>query len=249
MPKWKRIYAPSLKRRYALNTSAAKESAPRKRLQGFAASRSSCDLKTKDSLHVLSASARNGSAVRKSAAPRKQDCVRRSSSSLRLRLRSASDLPRRQDLLSRSRKDSRKKRLARAEEERRAAREAEERRIEAERQAEAERIRREAEERAANESAAAPDTTKYTYTSKLVKLLFRKSVDPNITSRIHEIIKATIEYYGKEKVYLKIKASVPDTSTVCLEFVQIPMEEMELLSNIIKVLGNSGLGIAKAIVE
>ena len=137
----------------------------------------------------------------------------------------------------------------RAEEERRAAREAEERRIEAERQAEAERIRREAEERAANESAAAPDTTKYTYTSKLVKLLFRKSVDPNITSRIHEIIKATIEYYGKEKVYLKIKASVPDTSTVCLEFVQIPMEEMELLSNIIKVLGNSGLGIAKAIVE
>ena len=51
------------------------------------------------------------------------------------------------------------------------------------------------------------------------------------------------------KVYLKIKATVPDTSTVILEFVKIPMEEMELLGNIIKVLGNSGLGIAKAIVE
>ena len=89
----------------------------------------------------------------------------------------------------------------------------------------------------------------YTYTSKSVKLLFRRSVDPNITGRIHEIIKATLDYYGKSKVYLKIKATVPDTETVILEFVKIPMEEMELLGNIIKVLGNSGLGIAKAILE
>ena len=48
---------------------------------------------------------------------------------------------------------------------------------------------------------------------------------------------------------MKIKATVPDTETVILEFIKIPMEEMELLGNIIKVLGNSGLGIAKAIVE
>ena len=59
----------------------------------------------------------------------------------------------------------------------------------------------------------------------------------------------TLEYYGKDKIYLKVKASVPDSQTVCLEFMKIPMEEMQLLSNIIKVLGNSGLGIAKAIVE
>ncbi len=89
----------------------------------------------------------------------------------------------------------------------------------------------------------------YTYTSKIVKLLFRRSVDPNITARIHEIVKATLDYYGKSKVYLKIKATVPDSQTVVLEFLKIPMEEMELLGNIIKVLGNSGLGIAKAIVE
>ncbi len=89
----------------------------------------------------------------------------------------------------------------------------------------------------------------YTYTSKNVKLQFRRSVDPNITARIHEIIKATLDYYGKSKVYLKIRATVPDSQTVVLEFVRIPMEEMELLGNIIKVLGNSGLGIAKAIVE
>ena len=48
---------------------------------------------------------------------------------------------------------------------------------------------------------------------------------------------------------MRIKATVPDSTTVCLEFVQFPLEEMELLGNIIKVIGNSGLGIAKAILE
>ncbi len=101
-----------------------------------------------------------------------------------------------------------------------------------------------------NEAIAGGIRTKnYTYTSKTVRLLFRRSVDPNITSRIYEIIKTTLEYYGKEKMYMRIKATIPDTTTVNLEFLEIPMEEMALLSNIIKVLGNSGLGIAKAIVE
>ncbi len=123
--------------------------------------------------------------------------------------------------------------------------------LEATRQAEIERIRREAEEQRVAAMKAMPvmDDCKYTYTSKTVKLIFRRSVDPNITTRIHEIIKATLEYYGKDRVYLKIKASVPDSQTVCLEFVHIPMEEMQLLGNIIKILGNSGLGIAKAIIE
>ena len=95
--------------------------------------------------------------------------------------------------------------------------------------------------------APAPDT--YTYVSKTVKLLFRRPVDPNVTTRIHEIIKATVEYFGKERVKLRIKASVPDSETVILEFMSIPMEEMQLLTSIIQVLGSSGLGIAKAIVE
>jgi hypothetical protein len=34
-----------------------------------------------------------------------------------------------------------------------------------------------------------------------------------------------------------------------LEFIDIPLEEMPLLGNIIKVLGGSGLGISKAIIE
>ncbi len=127
----------------------------------------------------------------------------------------------------------------------------EEKAIEAVRQAELERIRREEEEQKKRAKEAMPDMSskKYAYTSKTVKLLFRRSVDPNITTRIQEIIKATVDYYGKDNVYLKIRASMPDTQTVILEFTNIPLEEMELLGNIIKILGNSGIGIAKAIID
>jgi hypothetical protein len=146
--------------------------------------------------------------------------------------------------------------LARAAEERRRE---EEHRAAEERRRQAEAAKREADRKAEEERAAKIKATEalagnaksknYTYTSKTVKFLFRRAVDPNITARIYEIIKTTLEYYGKEKMYMRIKATIPDTTTVILEFVEIPMEEMALLSNIIKVLGNSGLGIAKAIVE
>ena len=130
-------------------------------------------------------------------------------------------------------------------------REEQERELEQIRQAELDRIRREDEEARARAKAAMPEMGdgRYSYTSKTVKFLFRKNVDPNITTRIQEIIKATVDYYGKDGVYLRIKATVPDTQTVILEFAQIPIEEMPLLGNIIKILGNSGLGIAKAIIE
>ncbi len=126
-----------------------------------------------------------------------------------------------------------------------------ERELEAIRQAELDRIaqeRAEALERAKN---AMPDMGdgKPAYTSKTVRLVFRRSVDPNITTRIQQLIKSTVDYYGKDRVYLRIRATLPDTQTVVLEFADIPIEEMPLLGNIIKVLGNSGLGIAKAIIE
>ena len=130
-------------------------------------------------------------------------------------------------------------------------REREERELEALRQAELERIRREEEEARERARAAMPEMGdgRYSYTSKSVRLVFRRSVDPNVTTTIQEIIKATVEYYGKDRVYLKIRASVPDSQTVVLDFEHIPIEEMTLLGNIIKILGHSGLGIAKAIVE
>lgn len=132
-------------------------------------------------------------------------------------------------------------------------REEEERRQEAERirTAERERIIREQEEARERARAAMPEMGdgKYSYTTKIVKLIFPRNVDPNITTRIHEVIKTTVDYYGKDNVSLRIRASIPDSRTVLLEFVDIPLEEMPLLGNIIKVLGNAGLGIIKAIVE
>ena len=127
----------------------------------------------------------------------------------------------------------------------------EEKAIEEVRRTELERIRREEEEQREKAKNAMPDMGdgKYSYTSKTVKFLFRRSVDPNITTRIYEIIKATVDYYGKDDIYLKIRATVPDNHTVVLEFTNIPIEEMELLGNIIKIIGNNGLGIAKAIIE
>ena len=89
----------------------------------------------------------------------------------------------------------------------------------------------------------------YVYVSKTVRLYFRNNIDNNITKRIHEIILATIKYFHKEDVYIRIKANVPDSNTVVLNFVKIPEEELPLLVNIIKVLGRSELGITKATVD
>ena len=130
-------------------------------------------------------------------------------------------------------------------------REEHEKELEAIRQAELDRIAREREEAFERVKTAMPevgDGRPY-YTTKIVKLMFRKHVDPNITTHIQQIIKSAVDYYGKDGIYLRIKAAIPDVHTVVLEFINIPIEEMPLLGNIIKVLGNCGLGITKAIVE
>ena len=125
----------------------------------------------------------------------------------------------------------------------------------AERALEAERIRIAAQARAAEhpeEAAEEPQVDKYahyTYIAKNVRLLFRGSVDPNITSRIYEILLATLEHYGKSDLHIRVRATVPDTTSFLLEFLEYPKQEMELLYEIIKVLGGSGIGIAKAILE
>jgi hypothetical protein len=98
------------------------------------------------------------------------------------------------------------------------------------------------------EPMSAP-SPKYTYTSKLVRLMFRHKVDPNVTSKIHELISSALGYFHKEHVYIKVKASITESSTVVLNFVKIPEEEIDLLIDIIKILGNSDLGISKIIME
>ncbi len=89
----------------------------------------------------------------------------------------------------------------------------------------------------------------YTYTSKLVRLMFKNTIDPNVTVRIHELISVALTEFKKEDVYIKVKASIPDNATVVLNFVKYPEEEMQLLVDIIHFLGNSDLGIYKIILE
>ena len=133
----------------------------------------------------------------------------------------------------------------RAEEEARriALREAEERKIRED------MLRRKEEEERAKAPRVQASAPNYTYTSKCVKLIFRRPIDPNITKRIHEIILTTIKYYHKENVYMKIKATVPDANTVKLDFVKVPEQETQLIVDIIQVLGKSNLGITKATLE
>ncbi len=146
-----------------------------------------------------------------------------------------------------------------AEEQRRAEEEA---RIKAEREAEEARIKEEMAARAKAEAEArikAEEEAKAqaerdlmgdaTYVSKTVRLFFRNTIDSDITKRIHEIILQTIKYFHKEDVYIRIKATIPDSNTVNLQFVKIPEEELPLLVNIVKVLGRSELGIMKATVD
>ena len=143
--------------------------------------------------------------------------------------------------------DRRRAEEERAKEEARIAKERaeEEARIRAELEAK-EKARQEAEAAAEAAKGAAPDVK---YVSKVARLIFKGSVDSSITKRIHEIILATIKYYHKEDVYIKIKATIPDYNSVNLEFVKIPENEIPLLVNIIKVLGRSDLGITRATLD
>ena len=133
-------------------------------------------------------------------------------------------------------------------EDERARREAEAK-AEAERLAEQKRLEEERAKKAAEAAAASAPMKKYTFTTKVVSLIFRKSVDPNLISRIEATIKATLEYLGKQNVPMKIKATIPSSNMVRLEFREFPEQEMELLGSIVKIMGNNNLGIAKAIIE
>ena len=113
----------------------------------------------------------------------------------------------------------------------------------------AEQARAAVEARFAEETRAAEASATYTYTEKLVHLIFRHPVDPNVISRIHELMKDTIRYFKKEAVFIKVRASIPSEDTVDLHFTQFPEEENQLLIDMIQVLGNSDLGICRVLVD
>jgi hypothetical protein len=89
----------------------------------------------------------------------------------------------------------------------------------------------------------------YTYVRKLVRLIFRHNVDPNVTTRIKEKIVMALDHFGKADVYMKIKAAIPEPNVVALNFAEYPEQEMQMLIDIIRILGNSDLGITKIIME
>ena len=116
----------------------------------------------------------------------------------------------------------------------------------------AEEARKAEEARLAEEARKAAEVKAgepYTYTEKLVHLIFRHPVDPNVLGRIQELMTDTIRYFKKESVFIKVKATIPSEDTVDLHFTKFPEEEHQLLVDMIQVLGNSNLGICRVLVE
>ena len=112
-----------------------------------------------------------------------------------------------------------------------------------------EEAKREDEKLVAENKAEAEKSSPVRYVSKNADISFRHPVDPNITKRIQEIIITTVKYFGKEDVYMKIKATIPDPYMVRLEFIAIPENESALLTDIIRVLGHSKIGITKVLLD
>lgn len=115
------------------------------------------------------------------------------------------------------------------------------------REEEEKRREREEAERAAREAAKPREPVRYI--SKTADIIFRSTVDPNVTKRIQEIIVTTVKYFGKEDVYMKIRATIPEPRMVRLDFVKIPENELKLLTDIIRVLGHSKLGIVRVLLD
>ncbi|MBO5879313.1 MAG: hypothetical protein J6Q68_02015 [Clostridia bacterium] len=125
----------------------------------------------------------------------------------------------------------------------------EERRAAEEREAERLRIEAELQEKEPMQEVAESEP-KIKYVTKNVSLIFRRGgVDSSMTRRVREIIVATIKYLHKENVYVRIKATVVDSTTLNLTFSELPESEQQLVVDIIQVLGKSNIGVTKAILE
>lgn len=135
----------------------------------------------------------------------------------------------------------------REEQERLVRERAEAERLAKEKEEEERRIKEEAEAKARLDKEAAARSVRYV--SKTADIFFRYPVDPNITKKIQDIIVSTVKYFEKEDVYMKVKASIPESKMVKLEFLEIPEDELALLTDIIRVLGHSKLGITRVLLD
>lgn len=129
-------------------------------------------------------------------------------------------------------------------------------RLEAERIAEEERIRREAEEREREEREAAERAAEAErlareseFISKRARIIFRTAPDPNVISRIRQIIEDTIRRENKQHVRIHMRAYQEDRDTINLDIIKMPRAEQELLVAMVKAIGNARIGVIKIILE
>ena len=112
------------------------------------------------------------------------------------------------------------------------------------REEEARRLEEQERQRRAEEASR----TRAQIVEKNVNLVFRNSFDPNIMPRIKEIIDETISALDKSSVDLHIRAFKGDYNLIILQF-KLPADEMDLLVNICKAIGNARIGVIKVSIE
>jgi len=88
-----------------------------------------------------------------------------------------------------------------------------------------------------------------TYMTKKARLIFLKTLDPNMLATVRDMLEEALTKFGKQNVFIKIKASIEDGNIMILNFVKIPDHEMQLLNDLLRYLGNGGIGITKILVE
>lgn len=145
-------------------------------------------------------------------------------------------------------------RIAREEADRRMREEAERRaREEAERRRRAEEERRRREEEARREEedrlGSAEQAKNVVYVSRSVHLYFCHLLDPGVCQVIYDMLQDTVRFYGKEDVYISVRATIVGECQVDLDFLAIPEDEYDLLINMINALGSSNLGISKVVLD
>ncbi|MBQ8372524.1 MAG: hypothetical protein IJX38_06290 [Clostridia bacterium] len=113
----------------------------------------------------------------------------------------------------------------------------------------AEQRMREEERRRIEEARRAPAPPPVEYMTKHAKLIFGRSFDPGVLTRIKEIVERTLVEKKKENIRIHMKAYPVDSYTINLDIMKIPTTEKELLVSIIKAIGNGRIGITKIIVE
>ncbi len=88
-----------------------------------------------------------------------------------------------------------------------------------------------------------------TYMTKKARLIFLKTLDPNMLATVRDMLEEALTKFGKQNVFIKVRASIEDGNIMILNFVKIPDNEMQLLNDLLRYLGTGGIGITKILVE